>query len=222
MEGAAEPGVCPVEADGADPPIKPGRELGRLKASVAADFPLRRRVSPGNLPVIRNNRWTGERPRLTVLERDQAPLFYNEFMFFRRRRPANPTFAERLEGLKQAGVAVSSLAGGGVRVSRENCAMDLREENGVVRGGGRAGVLMGDEIGALVDGGFQKFFETASGKRKPATADDLAALHEFEEDLKEGLGQESYYNDSLGTVSTYYLYDRVKDRDRGVAKRAWE
>jgi hypothetical protein len=50
----------------------------------------------------------------------------------------------------------------------------------------------------------------------------LKALHEFEEDLKEGLGLESLYNESLGTVSTYYLYDRVKDRDRGVPKRVWE
>ena len=27
---------------------------------------------------------------------------------------------------------------------------------------------------------------------------------------------------ALGTVSTFYLYDRVKDRDRGVPKRVWE
>jgi hypothetical protein len=33
---------------------------------------------------------------------------------------------------------------------------------------------------------------------------------------------ESLYNESLGTVSTFYMYDRVKDRDRGVPKRAWE
>jgi hypothetical protein len=50
----------------------------------------------------------------------------------------------------------------------------------------------------------------------------LKALHEFEEDLREALGQESYYNQSLGTVSTFYLYDRVKDRDGGVPKRVWE
>ena len=73
-----------------------------------------------------------------------------------------------------------------------------------------------------MDGGFQKFFQTPSGKRQPATADELKALHAFEEDLKEGLGEESYYNDSLGTVSAFYLYDRVKDRDRGVPKRVWE
>jgi hypothetical protein len=50
----------------------------------------------------------------------------------------------------------------------------------------------------------------------------LVALHNFEEDLKEGLGQEVLYNEALGTVSTLYLYDRVKDRDAGVPKRVWE
>ena len=143
-------------------------------------------------------------------------------MFFRRKRLTIPTFPERLDALKKSGFTAVPLADGWVRVSREDCAMDLKEESGVVRDAGRAGMLMGPEIGALVDGGFQKFFQTHSGKRKPATADELKALHDFEEDLKEGLGEESYYNDSLGTVSAFYLYDRVKDRDRGVPKRAWE
>jgi hypothetical protein len=83
-------------------------------------------------------------------------------------------------------------------------------------------VLVGNEIARLVDGGYQKIFRAASGKVKPALADDLKALHDFEEDLKEGLAQKSLYNESLGTVSTFYLYDRVQDRDRGVPKRAWE
>jgi hypothetical protein len=83
-------------------------------------------------------------------------------------------------------------------------------------------MLIGDEIGALVDGGYQKFFRTPSGKNKPALADELKALHNFEEDLREGLGEESLYNESLGTVSTFYLYDRVKDRDAGVPRRVWE
>ena len=46
-----------------------------------------------------------------------------------------------------------------------------------------------------------------SGKVKPALASELKALHDFEEDLKEGLGLETLYNEALGTVSTYYLYD---------------
>jgi hypothetical protein len=142
-------------------------------------------------------------------------------MFFRRERPKNPTFAERIENLRKAGLTVTSLAGGTVRVSREDCAVDLREEDGQVCVG-RAGVLMGSEIGALVDGGYQKFFRTPSGKNKPALADELKAIHNFEEDVKENLGQEMLYNEALGTVSTFYLYDRVKDRDAGVPKRVWE
>ncbi len=143
-------------------------------------------------------------------------------MFFRRERPKTPTFAERLDALRRAGFEVASLPVGIVRVSRGGTAVELREENGIVRPVSPAGVLIGEEIGALVDGGFQKFFRSPSGKKRPALADDLKALHAFEEDVAEALGKESYYNQSLGTVSTFYLYDRVKDRDRGVPKRAWE
>jgi hypothetical protein len=142
-------------------------------------------------------------------------------MFFRRERAKNPTFAERMENLRKAGLTVTPQAGGTMRASKDNCALDLKEENGSVRAG-RAGILMGDEIGALVDGGYQKFFRAPSGKSLPALADELKALHNFEEDVKEALGQESLYNESLGTVSTFYLYDRVKDRDAGVPKRVWE
>jgi hypothetical protein len=143
-------------------------------------------------------------------------------MFFRRAQPQNPTFTQRMERLRQAGFTVTSLAGGVVRVSRGECAADLKESNGSVEVLGRAGIQVGTEIGALVDGGFQKFFQTPAGKKRPALAEQLKALHDFEEDLKEGLGQESYYNESLGTVSTFYLYDRVQNRDCGVPKRAWE
>jgi hypothetical protein len=143
-------------------------------------------------------------------------------MFFRRERPQNPTFQERLDNLRRMGFATAPAPGGATRVSRAGLAVDLREENGSVRPIGDAGVTIGGEIGVLVDGGYQKFFRTPHGAKRPALADDLKALHDFDEDLKEGLGEESYYNESLGTVSTFYIYDRVKDRDRGVPKRAWE
>lgn len=143
-------------------------------------------------------------------------------MFFRRKRIAIPTFTQRIDVLKQSGFAAEPAADGWTRVSRGSYAIDLKEQGGLIRTAGRAGMLINGEIGALVDGGFQKFFETHSGKRMPAIAAELKALHDFEEDLKEGLGEQSYYNDSLGTVSAFYLYDRVKDRDQGVPKRAWE
>lgn len=143
-------------------------------------------------------------------------------MFFRRERPHDFTFQERIDNVRKAGFTVSPVPGGAVRAIRGGYAVDLKDEGGQVRSPGRAGALIGDEIGALVDAGYQKFFRTATGKKRPALADDLKALHDFEEDLKEALGQTSLYNESLGTVSTLYQYDRVKDRDLGVPKRIWE
>lgn len=143
-------------------------------------------------------------------------------MFFRREKPKTTTFAERMENLRQAGFAVTSGAGGATRVVRGMCAVDLKDNGPSIDIADRAGIVMGKEIGVLIDGGYQKFFQTPSGLRKPALAEELKALHDFEEDVKEALGQVNLYNEALGTVSTYYLYDRVADRDEGVPKRAWE
>jgi hypothetical protein len=142
-------------------------------------------------------------------------------MFFRRERPKTPTFQERLDQLKSLGFSVAP-ANGANRVSRGDFAVDISERDGGAHIAERAGVLFAGEIARLVDGGYQKFFRTASGKVRPALAADLVGLHAFEEDLKEALGQKTLYNEALGTVSTFYLYDRVKDRDRGVPKRVWE
>jgi hypothetical protein len=143
-------------------------------------------------------------------------------MFFRRERPKNPSFSERIDSLRNAGFATASAAGGYTRVSRNGLAVDLKDSGEAVQVVAPPGVLIGAEIGSLVDGGYQKFFRTPSGKKKPALADDLKALHDFEEDVREGLGAKSLYNQSLGTVSTFYLYDRVKDRDSAHVKRVWE
>jgi hypothetical protein len=64
----------------------------------------------------------------------------------------------------------------------------------------------------LVDRGYQKFFKT-SKLEIPATADQLRSLHEFSEELKEAMGATSLYNESLGTTSDVYEYDRVKGRE---------
>lgn len=143
-------------------------------------------------------------------------------MFFRRERPKNLTFADRMDNLRKAGFTLTSGPNGTTRISRGGYALDLKESGAGVDISGRAGMAMGNEIGVLVDGGYQKFFQTPGGKRLPTLAEELKALHNFEEDVKEGLGQDSLYNESLGTVSTLYLYDRVADRDAGVPKRAWE
>jgi hypothetical protein len=76
----------------------------------------------------------------------------------------------------------------------------------------RPGVLLGGEIARLVDRGYQKFFKT-SKLEVPATAEHLRSLHEFSEELKEAMGAMSLYNESLGTTSDLYQYDRVKGRE---------
>ena len=66
------------------------------------------------------------------------------------------------------------------------------------------------------------FLKTASGKQLPALAPQLKALHAFDEDLREGLGITSLYNQSLGTTCDDHLYDRVKDRDAVAHGHPWD
>ncbi len=70
----------------------------------------------------------------------------------------------------------------------------------------------------------RKFLKTTKTE-VPASADHLKALHQFSEELKEALGTPSLYNESLGTVSESYQYDRIKDRDKPELerpKRPWQ
>jgi len=86
------------------------------------------------------------------------------------------------------------------------------------------GYLISGEISKLIDEGYQKVLKTTKGVY-PATADHLRALHQFSEELKEGTGGISLYNEAMGTVSEAYLYDRVRDRDLPEAerpKRPWQ
>jgi hypothetical protein len=81
------------------------------------------------------------------------------------------------------------------------------------------GFLLGGEVSRLLDRGNQKFLKT-SKLEVPATADHLRAVHHFAEELRERAGAESLYNESLGTVSDVYLYDRVKGREHSSAANA--
>src|SRR6476660_859265 len=143
-------------------------------------------------------------------------------MFFRRELPKQITFDQRMDSLRNVGFTVSPIAGNRVMVTRDCCAAVLENNSGIPRVAERAGILMPGGIGKLVDGGFQKFFLAPDGRKKPALAAELKAIHEFQEDLREALGLVSLYNESLGTVSTQYLYDRVQDRDRGAPRSPWE
>ncbi len=88
----------------------------------------------------------------------------------------------------------------------------------------RPGFMLGGEVATLLDRGYQKFWKS-SRLEVPATADSLKAVHRFGEELREVIGEPSLYNESLGTTSDSYLYDRVKGRDVPLAERAkpaWE
>jgi hypothetical protein len=143
-------------------------------------------------------------------------------MFFRREKPHHASFDERISNLRNFGFETKAEGGGRVRVTRKGLGADVEPaSNGEVKIG-KAGVLIGSEIGVLCNGGFQMFLRTPSGVEHPATATQLKALHAFDEDLREGLGLTSLYNQSLGTTSEAHMYDRVVARDEPPAKHPWE
>lgn len=84
------------------------------------------------------------------------------------------------------------------------------------------GYLIGGEISKLVNKGYQQILKTTKTE-VGATADHLKALHQFSEELKEATGMPSLYNESLGTVSESYHYDRVNGREEKKATpKPWE
>ncbi|HZQ67230.1 MAG TPA: hypothetical protein VFA68_01825 [Terriglobales bacterium] len=99
-----------------------------------------------------------------------------------------------------------------------------KADDGTVKIFAYPGNLVGTEIAKLVNRGYQQFLKTTKTEIA-ATADHLKALHQFTEELKEALGLPSLYNESLGTVSESYQYDRVVDRDKpepARPKRPWQ
>ena len=136
-------------------------------------------------------------------------------MFFRRHPVKEPRFEERIEALRRSGFAVEPRGAASVEVRRQGCAAVIERSPEGVPAVIRIGVLVDGEIAALVDGGYQKFLETASGSRRPARASLLIALHGFQEDLRKALGIESLYNESLGTVFDRHAYDRLQGRPNG-------
>jgi nitrogen fixation protein len=143
-------------------------------------------------------------------------------MFFRRDRPKIPTFAERIDLLRNAGFTTEQEPDGRVRIVKRGIGAIVGDEGKNEPMIDNAGVLVGGQIATLLAGGYQEFLEMPNGRRLPATADQLRNLHEFEEDVKEALGVMSLYNTSLGTTSRKHVYDRLYKRDLGQQPKPWE
>ena len=137
------------------------------------------------------------------------------------------TFEDAVNWLREHGFDVLEAPGtsGRVFVKKYNVSAAIQKnEDGGTKVFAYPGYLVGTEISKLVNKGYQQFLKT-SKTEIAATADHLKALHSFSEELKEALGIPSLYNESLGTTSEAYQYDRIVDRDKPVAdrkKRPWE
>lgn len=126
------------------------------------------------------------------------------------------TFDETISQLRSHQFDVEEVAGvaNQIRVSKHNCAAILGcDPKGLAVLARKPGLVLGGEIATLLDRGFQKFFKT-SKLEVAATAERLKAEHRFTEELDEITGAIDLYNESLGTVSDKYMYDRLKGRDK--------
>ncbi len=137
------------------------------------------------------------------------------------------TYEDAVNWLREHGFDLIEAPGAQTRVflKKYSCSAAIQKtDDGGVKIFAYPGCLIGGEISKLVNRGYQQFLKT-SKTEVPATADQLKALQQFSEELKEALGIPSLYNESLGTVSESYQYDRIKDRDEPEVKRPkrpWE
>ncbi len=137
------------------------------------------------------------------------------------------TYEEALNWLREHGFDITDAPGtnGRAFLRKYNVSAAIQKtSDDLVKIFAYPGYLVGSEISKLVNRGYQQFLKTSKNEI-PASADHLKALHSFAEELKVALGLPSLYNESLGTVSESYHYDRIVDRDKGEVdrpKRPWE
>jgi hypothetical protein len=142
------------------------------------------------------------------------------------RKTSKPAFHQVLENLRAHSfdVAPYGAVANGMLVSKHNAAAVLvpGPDQGVAFAV-HPGILVRGEVARLLDRGYQKFLKN-SKYEIPATAQQLQAIHAFSEELKLLIGDVSLYNESLGTTSDVYLYDRLKGREapQPAPARPWE
>jgi hypothetical protein len=146
--------------------------------------------------------------------------------------PTKPSFDQAIQILRSHSFDVAPYPGvaGGMLVSKHGAAAVLisargpgKEEDSSAAFAIHPGVLVRGEVGRLLDRGYQKFIKT-SQYELPATASQLQAIHTFGEEVKLLIGDVSLYNESLGTTSDVYLYDRLQGREpeQPAPTQPWE
>ena len=136
------------------------------------------------------------------------------------RKGKNPSFDQIVEQLRSQGFEVVPHAGTAkaVQISKNGVAAVIAP-SGAGKGEGSAagmvetpGALVRGEISRLLDRGYQKFLKTSQFEL-PATAAQLTAIHTFTEEMNLVTGTMGLYNESLGTTSDLYEYDRLRGRE---------
>jgi hypothetical protein len=144
------------------------------------------------------------------------------------RKSRKPNFDQTLEKLRANGFDVSPSAevAGGVLVTKHGAGAVLvaaAEKTAPAAFAVLHGALIGGRVARLLDRGYQKFLQTPQFEL-PATASQLHAIHRFSEELKQLMGAIDLYNESLGTTSDLYVYDRLQGREAAPpdAQRPWD
>jgi hypothetical protein len=143
------------------------------------------------------------------------------------RKSTKPSFEQIIETLRTHAFDVAPFTGvaEAVLVSKHGAAAVLvpAEEGKTAAYAERPGILVRGEVARLLDRGYQKFIKT-SQYELPATAAQLHAIHAFQEELTQLIGGTSLYNESLGTTSDLYQYDRLRGREdqQPAPARPWE
>jgi len=131
------------------------------------------------------------------------------------RKSKNANFEQTLDLLRAHSFDVAPYPGvaGGVQVSKHGAgAVLVSVKDGPAVFLVAPGALVGGEVARLLDRGYQKFIKT-SQYEAPATASQLQSIHRFADEVKQLTGAMNLYNESLGTTSDLYQYDRLKGRE---------
>jgi hypothetical protein len=140
------------------------------------------------------------------------------------RKALQPNFDQTLALLRAHGfeAAPYKTVAGGTLVSKHGAAAVLvpgPDKSAPVAFAIHPGILVQGEVARLLDRGYQKFIKSSQFEL-PATAAQLHSIHALTEELNLLTGGVTLYNESLGTTSDLYRYDRLQGREAAQPRAA--